>query len=78
MVVVKKKIWSHAGGGNKNVWTPCRESGGMLSHKILKISFLRLAENVFPTFSTHQFVVKMLRSSSNRLRKLVLFDNKVI
>ena len=28
--------------------------------KILKISALKLAENAFPTFWTHQFVVKML------------------
>ena len=38
----------------------------MLPQKILKISVLRLAENAFPTFQTHQFLNKMLRSSSNR------------
>ena len=38
----------------------------MLPQKIFKISVLRLAEKAFPTFQTHQFVVKMLRSSSNR------------
>ena len=38
----------------------------MLPQKILKISVLRLAENAFPTFYTHQFVSKMLRISSNR------------
>ena len=38
----------------------------MLPQKILKINVLRLAENAFPTFQTHQFVNKMLRNSSNR------------
>ena len=38
----------------------------MLPQKILKISVLRLAENTFPTFQTHQLVNKMLISSSNR------------
>ena len=40
-------------------------SGGILPQKILKISVLRLAENAFPTFQIHQFVDKVLRSSSN-------------
>ena len=52
--------------GEKNFFDPCKESGGMLRQKILKISVLRLAENAFPTFWTHQFVNKMLRNSSNR------------
>ena len=38
----------------------------MLPQKILKISVLRLPENAFPTFYTHQLINKMLRNSSNR------------
>ena len=38
----------------------------MLPQKVLKINVLRLAENVFPSFQTHQFVNKMLKISSNR------------
>ena len=48
----------------KNLWG---DLWGMLPQKTLKISVLRLAENAFPIFlETHQFVVKMLRSSSSR------------
>ena len=46
---------------------PSSGAWGMLHQKMLKISVLRLAENAFPTFETHQFVVKVLRSSGNTL-----------
>ena len=53
--------------GEKSFFEPLAGgSGGMLPQRVLKISVLRLAENAFPTFQTHQFVNKMLRSSSNR------------
>ena len=61
-----QKIFLAAQGREKFFGPLVTGSGGMLPQKILKISVLRLAESAFPTFWTHQFVVKMLRSSSNR------------
>ena len=59
------KIFSRA-GVRKIFLTPCWGAWGMLPQKILKISVLRLAENACQHFRQNQFVVKMLRSSSNR------------
>ena len=50
--------------GDKIFWPLVGGPGGMLPQKSLKISVPILAENA--TFWTHQFVVKMLRSSGNR------------
>ena len=60
-----QKFLSRA-GTRKHFWTPNRGVWGHAPSENFENYVLRLAENAFPTFKTHQFLVKMLRNSSNR------------